>query len=476
MLFRSLAAAAVVLLLLYLFVFSIRAIEIGNVVGEDGRYTFVRYEEDLKEQIQAELVADNDIASRKLVYSSDQPEVVEVSEDGLLTVRNPGEAMITIQAKFNPWVKAEFPIVVIQKAVRMEIAMPSDLPSNEYYTLLHTGDRPVMEPKPYPANALVENLTYASENPEIVTITEDGILEVHKTGIAVIRVFWEGPYTEEGKQEFLGEFLVNVCRETDHNILAEHELQWYEESCMIAHALGNAGEYTYTNTKEALEESIAEGYRVLEVDLGLTADKEVVCRHTWYSDDFDVSYDGTVPDLKTFESEKYFGMLTPLSGKGLLEIWAEHPELYFVTDVKQDENTNLMEVMEELVSLAEETGHEDLLEHLIVQIYNIEEYEKVSRIYPVKHWIFTIYQLPDNPGAEVEAAVFAGEKNFGVLTVPMGCLGSNYFMDLAEENGLNLFIHTVNDISNIWQVSPRGVYGYYSDFLIPNEPEGNGEN
>ena len=122
-----LAAAAVVLLLLYLFVFSIRAIEIGNVVGEDGRYTFVRYEEDLKEQIQAELVADNDIASRKLVYSSDQPEVVEVSEDGLLTVRNPGEAMITIQAKFNPWVKAEFPIVVIQKAVRMEIAMPSEI-------------------------------------------------------------------------------------------------------------------------------------------------------------------------------------------------------------------------------------------------------------------------------------------------------------------------------------------------------------
>lgn len=468
-------AAVIVLLLLYLFVFSLRTVEIQNETGEDGRRTFVRYEEDIREQLQVEVVADNGLASRKLIYTSDQPDLVEVSDEGLLTVKNPGNAVITVQTKYNPRVKAEYPVTVIQKAVGMEIVMPSELPSNEYYTLLHTGDRPTMEPKPYPSNAQVENLIFESENPEIVTVTEDGILETHKTGITVIHVSWVGPYTEEGKAEHLGSFLVNVCREKTHDTLAEHEVKWYEKSCLIAHALGNAGEYIYTNTKDALEESLAEGYQVLEVDLGLTSDKEVVCRHTWYSDDFEVSYDGSVPDLATFEREKYFGTLTPLTGKELLEIWAEHPELYFVTDVKQDENTTLPEVMERLVKLAKETGHENLLDHLVVQVYDRKEYYEVNEIYPIKNWLFTIYQLPDDPGAEVEAAAFASEKGFGVLTVPVSCLGSDYFMELAEEYGLNLFVHTVDDPEAIWRVASRGVYGYYSDFLIPNEPNGNGE-
>lgn len=463
-------AAVIILFLMYLFVFSIQAVGIQNEVGEDGRRTFLRYEEDIQEQLQAEVRASNGLASRKLKYISDRPEVVEVSEEGLLTVKNPGDAVITVQTR-NPWVKAEYPVTVIQKAVGMEIAMPSELPSNEYFTLLHTGERPAMEAKPYPANGLVENLIFESENPEIVSITEDGVLEPHKAGITIINVSWIGPYTEDGKTDFLGRFLVNVCREKTHDTLAEHELKWYEESCLVAHALGNAGEYIYTNSKDALEESIEEGYKILEVDLSLTSDKEVVCRHTWYADKFDVSYDGAIPDLAAFEREKYFGVLTPLTGRGLLEIWAAHPELYIMTDVKQDENTNLLEVLEKLIKLAEEMGHEDLLDHLIVQLYDSKDYAKVNEIYPIKNFLFTIYQLSDESGAEVEAAAFASEKNFGVLTVPASCLGSNYFPELAEEYGLNLFIHTADDSDTIWRIAPRGIYGYYSDFLVPNEEE-----
>ena len=54
-------------------------------------------------------------------------------------------------------------------------------------------------------DALVENLVFESENPEIVSVTEGGVLEVHKTGITVIHVSWTGPYTEKGKTEDLGD-------------------------------------------------------------------------------------------------------------------------------------------------------------------------------------------------------------------------------------------------------------------------------
>ena len=413
---------SVAMLLVYIFVCSIHGVEILNGTA-DGSYTLVRYEKDIQEQIFAEVIADNPWASRELIYISDQPDIVEVSEMGIMTARNPGDAVITVKSKGNPWVKADFGIKVVQKALGMEIAMPEELPSNEYYYLLHLGDTPAMVPKPYPSNAYIENLFFESENPDIVSVTAEGRLNAHKAGIAIIHVSWTGPYTEPGQKEELGSFLINVCRRTDHENLADHEIQWYEESCLIAHALGNAGEYT--------------------------SDGEVVCRHTWYSDTFGVSYDGDIPDLATFEKEKYFDLLTPLTGRMLLEMWAEHPELYFITDVKQDENTNLLEVLEKFVKLAREMGYEGLLDHLVIQVYTPEEYDKIKDIYPFQHFLFTTYQILDTPGGDVTAVAFAAEKDMGVLTVPASCMGTDYFIKLAEEYGLLLFTHTLNDGSDV---------------------------
>ena len=464
-----LAPVAVILLFCSIFVFSIKSVTLSDV-PEEG-YTLVRYTDHVEETLSAKVERGNSLASSKISWKSSDPEVAEVSEDGVVTGKNPGTVVITAKAKGNPFVKAQVKVTVIQKALSMQIAFPEEIPSNEYYHLLHTGDQLSFEAQPDPLNGLVENITYTSSNPEIVTVTEDGVIEAHKGGISEITVTWVGPYTEEGQEEILGDFLVNVCRSTAHDKLADHEIQWYEESCLIAHALGNAGEYTYTNTLDALEESISEGFRTLEVDLSLTSDGEVVCRHTWYSDDFDVSYDGTVPDLATFEKEKYFGKLTPLTGRKLLEVWSGHPELYFVTDVKQDENTNLYEVMEKLVALAREMGQEKLLDHLIVQLYNIPDYDKINAIYPVKHWLFTTYQLPETPGAEIEAAEYSDQMGFGAFTVPARSMSNDYFIDLADANHLDLFVHVLDTREQVYKAANRGIYGFYTDFLNPGDPE-----
>ena len=451
----------------WVYVFSIKEVRVSNV-PENG-FVFTRYTEDLQGSIETELVTSNARASRERHFPSSDQEVAEVSADGMITARKPGSATIRITARGNRRVFAEIPVTVIQKALSMQLAMPGELPSNEYYYLVHTGDRPTFLATPDPADALVEHITYESSAPDIVTVSEDGVIEAHQSGIACIRAAWVGPYTEEGQQEELGSFWVNVCSSTDHDSLADHELQWYEESCLIAHALGNAGEYIYTNTKDALEESIEEGYRILEVDLHMTSDKEVVCRHTWYSDTFDVSYDGTIPDLATFEREKYFGTLTPLTGRGLLEIWSEHPKLWFITDVKQEENTSLTEVLNGLTDLAKEMGCEELLDHLIVQLYSVEDYAKVEAIYPIKHWLFTTYQLPDTPGAEIEAAAFSQENGFGAFTSPAWCMSSDYFIDLAKDHNLNLFVHVVDTPEAAKKSMERGIYGFYTDFLSPKD-------
>ena len=471
------AAIAAVLIHHRLYVTAIRDIRIFNIPEEGYRLT--RYGEEVKGAIAARVEADNELASRELRYESSDPEIVTVSEEGVLTAGKQGNAVVKVISVGNPSVSRELPVTVIQKAMSMQVALPEELPSNEYYYLIHRGDRVSFRALPEPADARVENLTYTSSRPSVASVSEDGEIRAYKGGTSLISVYWVSPYTPEGQKVLVGEFWVNVCRKTDHDSLTYHELQWYEESCLIAHALGNAGDYKYTNTRDALEESISEGFKVIEVDLAMTSDKEVVCRHNWKKDTFDVSYDGRIPDLATFEKEKYFGTLTTLTARGLLEIWAEHPELYFITDVKQDENTDLPEVIEHFVALAREMGQEKLLERLIVQLYNAEDYDKINAIYPMKHWLFTFYQLPKTDEAEEAAAKYSKEMNFGAFTVPVKWKRTGYFTGLAEDYKMNLFVHVVDEPAELRKYMKRGIYGFYTDYWSPKklqEMRENGEN
>ena len=116
------------LVILYLFVFSVREIRIENLSEKDD-YTFVRYVEDEQALLKIQVVKDKgSLASDQVRYTSSHPEVAEVSEEGTVTAKAAGTAVITVQAKSNPWVKAEVPVTVIQKALGMQIAMPEELP------------------------------------------------------------------------------------------------------------------------------------------------------------------------------------------------------------------------------------------------------------------------------------------------------------------------------------------------------------
>lgn len=60
---------------------------------------------------------------------------------------------------------------------------------------------------------------------------------------------------------------------------------WYEQYGLIAHAGGgitvDGRQYSYTNSREAVEQSYAAGHRVIELDFALTSDEYLVCTHDW---------------------------------------------------------------------------------------------------------------------------------------------------------------------------------------------------
>ena len=142
-----LVPVAAILLFCSIFVFSIKSVTLSGV-PEEG-YTLVRYTDHVEETLSAKVERGNSLASSKISWKSSDPEVAEVSEDGVVTGKNPGTVVITAKAKGNPFVKAQVKITVIQKALSMQIAFPEEIPSNEYYHLLHTGDQlPEMRARP----------------------------------------------------------------------------------------------------------------------------------------------------------------------------------------------------------------------------------------------------------------------------------------------------------------------------------------
>lgn len=56
----------------------------------------------------------------------------------------------------------------------------------------------------------------------------------------------------------------------------------------LAHALGGIDGQTYTNSKEAIENSYNKGVRLFEVDVKLTSDNKLVCVHGWSKKDYEV--------------------------------------------------------------------------------------------------------------------------------------------------------------------------------------------
>ena len=59
------------------------------------------------------------------------------------------------------------------------------------------------------------------------------------------------------------------------------ESQWYDNGKIIVHALGEIDGVTYSNSKEAMENSYYNGKKLLECDLLMTSDNQVVACHDW---------------------------------------------------------------------------------------------------------------------------------------------------------------------------------------------------
>lgn len=102
----------------------------------------------------------------------------------------------------------------------------------------------------------------------------------------------------------------------------------------IAHAAGALDGYRYLNCREALIRTIDNGYKYIELDLGLTKDSVLVCLHDWKLFHKMTSQD-TLNDqpltVYEFRNRKIYNQYTPLTIEDVISIRKEHP-FVIVTD------------------------------------------------------------------------------------------------------------------------------------------------
>lgn len=246
--------------------------------------------------------------------------------------------------------------------------------------------------------------------------------------------------------------------------LRRHDFRIPPES-LIAHALGGIGGRAYTNSVEALEQSLARGSQFLEVDLSFTADGDLVCFHTKHEKYLGI--ETPVAELTTAEflNHRYTDRFTLMTLETLLRRLEKHPETYVVTDCKSDFNP----CMEKVLSVAEGVDPA-LIGRIIPQFYTVEQWRDVARMEsehgPFATVIFTLYRTKIDDDAVVEVAE---NRAVPVITMSQKRFNSDLVTRLAAI-GVDSLVHTVNKPAELIGFVDQGVRGIYSDrYLVWRE-------
>ncbi len=105
----------------------------------------------------------------------------------------------------------------------------------------------------------------------------------------------------------------------------------------IAHAGGEVDGHKSTNTKTALDQNYAKGFRLFELDIIETSDGKLVAAHDWGMWSRFTEYKGTLPPtLAEFKKENIYGDYETLDMAGINKWFAEHPDATLVTDKVND--------------------------------------------------------------------------------------------------------------------------------------------
>lgn len=201
-----------------------------------------------------------------------------------------------------------------------------------------------------------------------------------------------------------------------------------DASSLIAHG-GGVGQYVYTNSIEAVENSIQQGFHFIEIDLLQTSDDRLVGGHDWVTFKKLTKYGDLsnsplaldeVKDLKIREK------LQPITGEDISELMAKYPDWILVTDKIDNFELILKDI--------------PYPERIVVEVFSVKDYVKALQS-GIKFPLFS--------AENVTMAKIARIYNFPLIAI-------NIRRMFAEQDRIKMLENFVSDGVGVW--------GYYTTF------------
>ena len=128
-------------------------------------------------------VSPSNATNKAIAWSSSNTSVATVSQDGKVTAKAPGQAMITAMATDGSGRSAQCAVTVTSASVAV-----TGVTVNKSELSLKEGGTTKLSANVSPSNATNKSVTWSSSNPSVATVTQDGTVAALSEGTATITV------------------------------------------------------------------------------------------------------------------------------------------------------------------------------------------------------------------------------------------------------------------------------------------------
>ncbi|CAK2029419.1 GP-PDE domain-containing protein [Vibrio crassostreae] len=222
---------------------------------------------------------------------------------------------------------------------------------------------------------------------------------------------------------------------------------------LIAHAGGGINGLKYTNSLEAMEQSIEHGFKMIELDLLISSDGRIVAVHDWKSFHEMTSSNNTGSiSYKEFESKIIYDKYKTLNISTAFDILGENDVVLVTDKIKNlallskyiiDKDKSIIEVFStDKYNEAIELGFNNVALNIDLNTPLILEWIDLNKI---------------------KAVTYRGDN--------LGSLGSEYQKAIELSNmGVSAMIYSTNDL-DLDGIKASGIVNFalYVDFVLPSD-------
>ncbi len=244
---------------------------------------------------------------------------------------------------------------------------------------------------------------------------------------------------------------------------------------LVAAALGGLQlRYANMNTPEGLEQSLAQGFRILEADIRLTSDGQLVCVNGWSKAAFEKlgceQQSADALDHAAFMSCKMYGRYATMDAKQLFtRMDQETGDWKLILDIGKPKKEVLAEMLAQLCILC--SGRRQLEEHLLIRVqskYDVEAVQAAKLPMQVMYYVAP-KQVREEKNVTLESiGKYCKKQGIQWVSMPREALDEEVAAFLKKQK-LKSCLFSYNRYTDVLQAVQLGIDWIATSYLSPAE-------